>query len=106
MMIFTQPADRKMSLRIYEDITPTLRSAMGSGGGNVPMVLGVGIKEGIVGTLDASYFKGPSARGGIERTMVSQSVRVLNPSDSQGNQVHDGEVDAYATLRGCGGAGY
>lgn len=44
---------------------------MGTGGGNVPVVLGVGIKEGIVGTLDASYFKGPGARGGIERTMVS-----------------------------------
>lgn len=37
----------------------------------MPVVLGVGIKEGIVGTLDASYFKGPGARGGIERTMVS-----------------------------------
>ena len=34
-------------------------------------------------------------------------VNVLNPWDSQGNQVHDGTGDnVYPTLRGCGGAGY
>ena len=34
-------------------------------------------------------------------------VNVLNPWDSQGNQVHDGTGNnVYPTLRGCGGAGY
>ena len=34
-------------------------------------------------------------------------VNVMNPWDSQGNQVHDGTGNnVYPTLRGCGGAGY
>lgn len=32
-------------------------------------------------------------------------VVILNPSDSQGNQIADSE-GIYPTLRGCGGAGY
>ena len=34
-----------------------------------------------------------------------QAVAILNPSDSQGNQVADSD-GIYPTLRGCGGAGY
>lgn len=32
-------------------------------------------------------------------------VIILNPSDSQGNQIADSD-GIYPTLRGCGGAGY
>ena len=39
MMIYTQPTNRKEVVRIYDDICPTLRTAMGLGGGNVPMVV-------------------------------------------------------------------
>lgn len=39
--------------------------------------------------------------GGDERA----KVLILNPSDSQGNQVADYR-GIYPTLRGCGGAGY
>ena len=35
------------------------------------------------------------------------SCTILNPNDSQGNQITDGTGDGiYPTLRGCGGAGY
>ena len=34
------------------------------------------------------------------------NVIIMNPSDSQGNQVCDYRGGVYPTLRGCGGAGY
>jgi len=34
------------------------------------------------------------------------SVKIMNPHDSQGNQICDSRGDAYPTLRACGGAGY
>lgn len=33
-------------------------------------------------------------------------VKILNPWDSQGNQIADAVGGVYPTLRGCGGAGY
>ena len=39
------------------------------------------------------------------RESVIPSVLVLNPWDSQGNQIADGD-GIYPTIRGCGGAGY
>lgn len=39
------------------------------------------------------------------REPVVPSVIVLNPWDSQGNQIADGD-GIYPTIRGCGGAGY
>lgn len=39
------------------------------------------------------------------RESVIPSVIILNPWDSQGNQITDGD-GIYPTLRGCGGAGY
>lgn len=68
------PADSRV--KICEDnICQTLSGRMGTGGGNVPMV------------------------------MEENNVHILNPSDSQGNQIADSD-GVYPTLRGCGGAGY
>jgi len=37
--------------------------------------------------------------------MTYQKVIILNPWDSQGNQVTD-SIGIYPTIRGCGGGGY
>lgn len=69
--IENHPNDSRVKLS--GDIFQTLSSRMETGGGNVPMVMemdgdddlliGVGIKDEIAGTMDASYYKGPGARG-------------------------------------------
>ena len=88
LVLENHPNDSRVKIR-WDGVFQTLSSRCGTGGGNVPMVLGVGIKEGIVGTLDASYFKGPGMRGGIERTMVSQINEV---KDMDNNGVIQGRV--------------
>ena len=60
--------------------------------------------SGISPTLAARDYK--SARDLVVEG-IAPSCRILNPSDSQGNQVVDGTgAGIYPTLRGCGGAGY
>ncbi len=85
-------------------------NANATGAGPTVMVEATGINGDRAGTLDASYYKGCGFREGKERDVVFQYLphcRILNPNDSQGNQVTDGvNGDVYPTLRGCGGAGY
>ena len=71
-IIENHPNDSRVKFR-EDDVFQTLSSRMGTGGGNVPMVMnveGVGVNENIAGTLDANYFKGCGERGGKERTAV------------------------------------
>ena len=66
--IENHPADRRV--KVSEDgIVQTLSSWMGTGGGNVPMVM-ESINGEISGTLDASYYKGCGERQGVEREVV------------------------------------
>lgn len=66
--IENHPADSRV--KISEDgMVQTLSSRMGTGGGNVPMVV-EGINGEISGTLDASYYKGCGERQGVEREVV------------------------------------
>ena len=44
--------------------------------------------------------------GGQVLMVVDPKVSVLNPWDSQGNQITDERGGVYPTIRGCGGAGY
>lgn len=66
--IENHPADSRV--KISEDgMVQTLSSRMGTGVGNVPMVV-EGINGEISGTLDASYYKGCGERQGVEREVV------------------------------------
>ena len=66
--IENHPADSRV--KISEDgMVQTLSSRMGTGVGNVPMVM-EGINGEISGTLDASYYKGCGERQGVEREVV------------------------------------
>ena len=88
LVLENHPNDSRVKIR-WDGVFQTLSSRCGTGGGNVPMVLGVGIKEGIVGTLDACYFKGPGMRGGIERTMVSQTNEVKDMESNYWKDTQD-----------------
>ena len=71
-IIENHPNDSRVKFK-EDNVFQTLSSRMGTGGGNVPMVMnveGVGVNENIAGTLDANYFKGCGVRGGTERTAV------------------------------------
>ena len=102
------PADSRV--KISEDgVVQTLSSRMGTGGGNVPMVM-ESINGDISGTLDASYYKGCGERQGVEREVVcvgngqlaqarlSPTVGTLNCMHDQQAvmtyQEHTGTVDA------------
>ena len=62
--------------------------------------------KGVFGDSDESKEKGKDASKAVRGCSDSASgVRILNPSDSQGNQVADSS-GCFPTLRGCGGAGY
>lgn len=62
------------------DTAPTVSSTYGMGGNNQPFVVegrdvyATGINGDVAGTLDASYYKGPGARSGLEREVVAQVV--------------------------------
>ena len=72
-----------------------------------------------ISSFDSNAMKSPNPRSGIYEADTSRTldlnggspacnqggVMILNPSDSQGNQVADDD-GVYPTLRGCGGAGY
>ena len=50
---------------------------------------------------------GDAEAGSGAADCTGNGVNILNPWDSQGNQVHDGtDNHIYPCLRGCGGAGY
>jgi len=66
--IENHPADSRV--KVSEDgMVQTLSSRMGTGGGNVPLVM-ESINGEISGTLDASYYKGCGERQGVEREVV------------------------------------
>jgi site-specific DNA-cytosine methylase len=68
MAVENHPNDSRV--KISEDgMVQTLSSRMGTGGGNVPMVM-ESINGEISGTLDASYYKGCGERQGVEREVV------------------------------------
>ena len=54
-------------------------------------------------TLDNNGGNPSCNQGGI--AVVEPKVRIMNPTDSQGNQIADSN-GVYPTVRGCGGAGY
>lgn len=72
-----------------------------------------------ISAFDSNAMKSPNPHSGIYEADTSRTldlnggspacnqggVMILNPSDSQGNQVADDD-GVYPTLRGCGGAGY
>lgn len=69
-----------------DNIIQTLSCRMGTGGGNVPMVV-EGINGDVAGTLDSSYYKGCGERQGVERDVVVDQeydnliVRRLTPME-------------------------
>lgn len=68
VILENHPNDSRV--KVSEDgMVQTLSSRMGTGGGNVPMVM-EGINGEISGTLDASYYKGCGERQGVEREVV------------------------------------
>ena len=68
IVLENHPADSRV--KVCEDnVFQTLSSRMGTGGGNVPMVM-EGINGDISGTLDSNYHKGCGEREGTEREVV------------------------------------
>ena len=61
--------------------------------------------ESMLGDSEQGQSEGEGTSEGTEDCSGEPGVKVLNPSDSQGNQVADDD-GVYPTLRGCGGAGY
>lgn len=62
--------------------------------------------ESLFGDSKESAEEGQGTSCSIEGSIGESSrVKILNPTDSQGNQVADAD-GIYPTLRGCGGAGY
>ena len=57
----------------------TLTSRMGTGGGNVPMVMHPqGINGDVAATIDASYYKGCGMRQGIEREVIAEPIACID----------------------------
>ena len=81
--------DSRVKLQGPDEACQTLTSRMGTGGGNVPMILENYSGNGIAATLDASYYKGPGARNGKEREFLIENgkpprkyiVRRLTPTE-------------------------
>ena len=73
------------------------------GGGSAPEILFE--RKGMSGDSEQGEEEGEDSPQGVGGGAEKQSVRILNPSDSQGNQVADSH-GVYPALRGCGGAGY
>lgn len=61
--------------------------------------------QSLLGDTEQGEKEGEGTTEGTEDCAGESGVKILNPSDSQGNQVADDD-GAYPTLRGCGGAGY
>lgn len=117
LVLENHPADSRVKI-CENGIFQTLSSRMGTGGNNVPMVMeSVAIES---HPKDSRYkiitpetnqtipsiMCHDAAHGGlIMESNLRDNVNILNPSDSQGNQVADSK-GVYPTLRGCGGAGY
>ena len=113
--IENHPADSRVGID-ESGMVQTLTSRMGTGGGNVPMVMesvGTFQETGIgwwnksdVGATLRAMSGGDAMKANLAVTPV-QNCKILNPYDSQGNQIADGTGNGiYPTLRGCGGAGY
>lgn len=77
------PADSRVKIQ-ENNVFQTLSSRMGTGGGNVPMVM-ESINGEIAGTLDANYYKGCGERQGIEREVVC--VERDKETETQNNTV-------------------
>ena len=93
--IENHPADSRVSIDESGKVQ-TLTSRMGTGGGNVPMVMEPICSSGdVAGTLDASYYKGCGMRQGVEREFVVQPTYCL-----QGNGIDR------ADTAGCNGKGW
>ena len=68
------PADSRVSIDESGKVQ-TLTGRMGTGGGNVPMIMEPVFSSGdVAGTLDASYYKGCGMRQGVEREYVAVPV--------------------------------
>ena len=63
------------------------------------------LSQSLLGNSEQGQSEGEGTSEGTEDCPGEPGVNVLNPSDSQGNQVVDAD-GVYPTLRGCGGAGY
>lgn len=61
--------------------------------------------QSLLGDTEQGEQEGEGTSEGTEDCVGESGVKILNPSDSQGNQVADDD-GTYPTLRGCGGAGY
>ena len=79
------PADSRTEIVEDQETMQTLTSRMGTGGGNVPMILvtrndhnkSVVINssgDDVCGTIDSNYYKGSGSRGGIEREFVVYEI--------------------------------
>lgn len=86
LVLENHPADSRVKIS-KNNVFETLSSRMGTGGGNVPMVLEnrIGINGDIAETLDASYYKGVGSRGNKERECVTDGyvVRRLTPLECE-----------------------
>lgn len=79
------PADSRTEIAEDQKTIQTLTSRMGTGGGNVPMILvtrneqhkSVVINSSgndIAGTIDSHYYLGCGSRGGIEREFIAYEI--------------------------------
>ena len=81
MVVENHPNDSRV--KISEDgMVQTLSGRMGTGGGNVPMVM-ESINGEISGTLDASYYKGCGERQGVEREVVAMTTEMTPKIDEK-----------------------
>lgn len=90
-IIENHPADSRVTVA-DDGIVQTLSARMGTGGGNVPLVMIEKDEQdafvmnssgdGIAATIDASYYKGQGLRQGIEREYIMLAVD-SHPGDSR-----------------------
>lgn len=81
---FEPGAASRVGGHVYENKAGSLRAnRMGTGGGNVPMVMEA-IGGEVAGTLDASYYKGCGERSGKERDVVVQTYQKTTGTLSPG----------------------
>jgi len=84
--------------RISRELSPTIRAKMGDN--QVAVAYGIDLyNQTMTGNTSKTL---NSVRSDSDHVPC---VLILNPSDSQGNQIADSN-GIYPTLRGCGGAGY
>lgn len=79
-------------VRVYDDeITPCLKSRMGTGGNNVPMITQETTHD-VIGTIQARSYKGPNHENARDGQLVIQETDMTDVNGS----------DIAATLRGFG----